>query len=125
PHIPDKPPESHLRPLRLSEFIGQFHIKENLRVYIKAALKRGDALDHVLLSGPSGVGKTTLAHIIANELGAQLRSTSAPAIKRTGDMLVLLTNLQQGDVLFIDQIHCLLPALEKKLYPTMEDFGLE
>ena len=114
-----------LRPRRLNDFIGQHHIKNNLRVYIKASLKRGDPLDHVLLSGPSGFGKATLAHVIANELGAQLRFTSAPEIKKTSDLAALLTNLQEGDVLVIDEIHRLLPALEEKLYPAMEDFSLD
>src|SRR5947208_736704 len=109
-----------LRPAHLSEYIGQRKAKENLRVYIKASLKRREALDHVLLTGPPGLGKTTLAHIIANEMGAQLRSTSGPAIEKTGDIAALLTNLQEGDVLFIDEIHRLLPALEEKLYPAMK-----
>src|SRR6266851_105818 len=114
-----------LRPTHLTEYIGQTKAKENLRVYIKAAVKRREALDHVLLTGPPGLGKTTLAHIIANEMGAQLRSTSGPAIEKTGDIAALLTNLQEGDVLFIDEIHRLLPALEEKLYPAMEDFNLD
>jgi holliday junction DNA helicase RuvB len=114
-----------LRPAKLAEYIGQRKVAENLRVYIKAALKRREALDHVLLTGPPGLGKTTLAHIIANEMGAQLRSTSGPAIEKTGDIAALLTNLQEGDVLFIDEIHRLLPALEEKLYPAMEDFNLD
>ncbi len=114
-----------LRPTRLPEYIGQRKVVENLRIYIKAALKRREALDHVLLTGPPGLGKTTLAHIIANEMGAQLRSTSGPAIEKTGDIAALLTNLQEGDVLFIDEIHRLLPALEEKLYPAMEDFNLD
>lgn len=114
-----------LRPTRLEEYIGQRKVVENLRIYIKAAAKRREALDHVLLTGPPGLGKTTLAHIIANEMGAQLRSTSGPAIEKTGDIAALLTNLQEGDVLFIDEIHRLLPALEEKLYPAMEDFNLD
>ncbi len=114
-----------LRPTRLAEYIGQRKVVENLRVYMKAALKRREALDHVLLTGPPGLGKTTLAHIVANEMGAQLRSTSGPAIEKTGDIAALLTNLQEGDVLFIDEIHRLLPALEEKLYPAMEDFNLD
>src|ERR1700752_2665446 len=114
-----------LRPSRLDEYIGQTKAKENLHVYIKAALKRREALDHVLLTGPPGLGKTTLAHIVANEMGAQLRSTSGPAIEKTGDIAALLTNLQEGDVLFIDEIHRLLPALEEKLYPAMEDYQLD
>src|SRR5438128_3441583 len=117
--------ELSLRPTRLEEYIGQRQVKENLRVYIKAALKRREALDHVLLTGPPGLGKTTLAHIIANEMGAQLRSTAGPAIEKTGDIAALLTNLQEGDVLFIDEIHRLLPTLEEKLYPAMEDFNLD
>jgi Holliday junction DNA helicase RuvB len=114
-----------LRPTRLTEYIGQSKAKENLRVYIAAARKRREALDHVLLTGPPGLGKTTLAHIVANEMGAQLKSTSGPAIEKTGDVAALLTNLQEGDVLFIDEIHRLLPALEEKLYPAMEDFSLD
>ena len=114
-----------LRPTRLTDYVGQRKVAENLRIYIKAALKRREALDHVLLTGPPGLGKTTLAHIIANEMGAQMRSTSGPAIEKTGDIAALLTNLQEGDVLFIDEIHRLLPALEEKLYPAMEDFNLD
>src|SRR5258706_9913047 len=114
-----------LRPTHLTEYIGQTKAKEILRVYIKAAVQRREALDHVLLTGPPGLGKTTLAHIIANEMGAQLRSTSGPAIEKTGDIAALLTNLQEGDVLFIDEIHRLMPQLEEKLYPAMEDFSLD
>lgn len=114
-----------LRPTQLTEYVGQRKAVENLRVYIKAAMKRRETLDHVLLTGPPGLGKTTLAHIVANEMGAQMRSTSGPAIEKTGDIAALLTNLQEGDVLFIDEIHRLLPALEEKLYPAMEDFNLD
>src|SRR2546426_4331054 len=121
----DRQYDLSLRPTRLGEYIGQTKAKENLRVYIKAATMRREALDHVLLTGPPGLGKTTLAHIIANEMGAQLRSTSGPAIEKTGEIAALLTNLQEGDVLFIDEIHRLLPALEEKLYPAMEDFSLD
>src|SRR6266508_4396786 len=121
----DRQYDLSLRPSKLTEYIGQTKAKENLRIYIKAALKRREALDHVLLTGPPGLGKTTLAHIISNEMGAQLKSTSGPAIEKTGDIAALLTNLQEGDVLFIDEIHRLLPALEEKLYPAMEDFSLD
>jgi Holliday junction DNA helicase RuvB len=114
-----------LRPTRIDEYIGQRQIKENLRVYMQAARGRREALDHVLLTGPPGLGKTTLANIIANEMGAELKSTAGPAIEKAGDIAALLTNLQEGDVLFIDEIHRLLPALEEKLYPAMEDYQLD
>ena len=114
-----------LRPTRIDEYIGQRQVKENLRVYMKAARGRREALDHVLLTGPPGLGKTTLANIIANEMGAELRSTAGPAIEKAGDIAALLTNLQESDVLFIDEIHRLLPALEEKLYPAMEDYQLD
>ncbi len=117
--------ELTVRPTRLEEYIGQRQIKENLRVYMRAALGRREALDHVLLTGPPGLGKTTLANIVANEMGAELRSTAGPAIEKAGDIAALLTNLQEGDVLFIDEIHRLLPALEEKLYPAMEDYQLD
>ena len=121
----DRQLDMTLRPNRIEEYIGQRQVKENLRVYMKAARGRREALDHVLLTGPPGLGKTTLANIIANEMGAELRSTAGPAIEKAGDIAALLTNLQEGDVLFIDEIHRLLPALEEKLYPAMEDYQLD
>src|SRR5688572_17045065 len=121
----DRQLDMTLRPNRIEEYIGQRQVKENLRVYMKAARGRREALDHVLLTGPPGLGKTTLAHIIANEMGAELRSTAGPAIEKAGDIAALLTNLTEGDVLFIDEIHRLLPALEEKLYPAMEDYQLD
>ena len=125
PSDEDRQLDLTLRPTRIDEYIGQRQVKENLRVYMKAARGRREALDHVLLTGPPGLGKTTLANIIANEMGAELRSTAGPAIEKAGDIAALLTNLQEGDVLFIDEIHRLLPALEEKLYPAMEDYQLD
>jgi len=125
PSDEDRQLDLTLRPNRIEDYIGQRQVKENLRVYMKAARGRREALDHVLLTGPPGLGKTTLANIIANEMGAELRSTAGPAIEKTGDIAALLTNLQEGDVLFIDEIHRLLPALEEKLYPAMEDYQLD
>src|SRR5256714_13785159 len=121
----DRKYDLSLRPTHLTEYIGQTKAKENLRIYIKAATMRHEGLDHVLLTGPPGLGKTTLAHIIANEMGAQLKSTSGPAIEKTGDIAALLTTLQEGDVLFIDEIHRLMPVIEEKLYPAMEDFSFD
>ncbi len=114
-----------LRPRRLSEYIGQEKAKANLKVFVKAALSRKEALDHVLLYGPPGLGKTTLAAIIANELGVNFRPTSAPAIERSGDLAALLTNLQERDVLFIDEIHRLSRQIEEILYSAMEDFAID
>ena len=114
-----------LRPRTLSEFVGQDTNKEQLHVFIEAARKRGEVLDHVLLSGPPGLGKTTLANIISNELGVSVRGTSGPAIERQGDLAAILTNLEQGDVLFIDEIHRLPRVVEEILYPAMEDFKID
>jgi Holliday junction DNA helicase RuvB len=121
----DQAVELSLRPRYLAEYIGQSQVKENLKVYIEAAKMRKEALDHVLLYGPPGLGKTTLSNIIANELGVSLRTTSGPAIERPGDLAALLTNLQEGDVLFIDEIHRLHRTVEEVLYPAMEDFALD
>ncbi|WP_142848782.1 Holliday junction branch migration DNA helicase RuvB [Telmatospirillum sp. J64-1] len=117
--------EASLRPLSLDDFTGQRQVCENLRVFITAARARGDALDHILLFGPPGLGKTTLAQIVARELGVGFRATSGPIIAKAGDLAALLTNLQPRDVLFIDEIHRLNPAIEEVLYPAMEDFQLD
>ena len=123
--LPEDSGEVSLRPRTLDEYIGQEKAKENLRVFIQAAKMRGEALDHVLLHGPPGLGKTTLAGIIANEMGVNLRITSGPSIEKAGDLAALLTNLQENDILFVDEIHRLDRAVEEILYPAMEDYAID
>ncbi len=125
PQPEERSAEESLRPKSLEEMIGQPRLRENLKVFVRAARERGEPLDHVLVHGPPGLGKTSLARIVAVELGAQFRSTSGPAIERPGDLAALLSNLEAGDVLFIDEIHRLSPAVEEILYPAMEDFQLD
>lgn len=123
--LPDDTEEVTLRPKFLKDFVGQEKLKENLSIFIQAAKKRKEALDHILLFGPPGLGKTTLAYIIANELNVNIKSTSAPAIEKAGDMAAVLTNLSAYDVLFIDEIHRLHPAIEEILYPAIEDYKID
>ena len=123
--LPEDAAEGSLRPRTLDEYIGQERAKENLRVFIQAAKMRGEALDHVLLHGPPGLGKTTLAAVIANEMGVNLRITSGPTIEKAGDLAALLTNLQENDILFVDEIHRLNHAVEEVLYPAMEDYAID
>ena len=125
PNDEEKKFDQSLRPLRLSDFSGQPKITDNLNVFVSAALKRGDALDHVLLTGPPGLGKTTLAHIIAHELGVKLKITSGPVLEKPGDLAGLLTTLEEKSVLFIDEIHRLSPVVEEYLYSAMEDYKLD
>lgn len=117
--------ENNLRPLSLEDYIGQEKVKRNLKVYIEAAKERGDSLDHVLFYGPPGLGKTTLSGIIANEMGVHMKMTSGPAIEKPGEMAAILNNLQEGDVLFVDEIHRLNRQVEEVLYPAMEDFAID
>jgi len=117
--------EDRLRPASFDEFVGQNQVRQNLRVFIQAARDRGEALDHALFYGPPGLGKTALSHVVAREMGAPLRATAGPVIERAGDLAAILTNLEAGEVLFIDEIHRLAPAIEEILYPAMEDFKLD
>src|SRR5512132_4528283 len=117
--------DATIRPKRLTEYLGQAPVREQLAIYIEAARRRGEALDHVLIFGPPGLGKTTLSHIIANELGVNLRQTSGPVLEKPKDLAAILTNLERNDVLFIDEIHRLSPVVEEILYPALEDYQID
>ena len=121
----DEAADASIRPKRLADYLGQQPVRDQMEIYIQAAKARGEAMDHVLIFGPPGLGKTTLSHVIANELGVSLRVTSGPVIEKAGDLAALLTNLQPHDVLFIDEIHRLSPVVEEVLYPAMEDFQID
>src|SRR6185503_2557484 len=121
----DRPTDAALRPRNFDEYVGQPKLKENLRIFTQAARSRGEPVDHLLFSGPPGLGKTSLAYIIATEMGAKLHLTSGPAIEKKGDLAGILTTLEPNDVLFIDEIHRLTPAVEENLYPAMEDFRFD
>ena len=121
----DEPADPAMRPLRLADFVGQDQVKENLAILIQATRQRGEPLEHVLFYGPPGLGKTTLSHVLANEMGVNIKITAGPAIEKAGDLAAIITNLKGGDVLFIDEIHRLGRAVEEILYPAMEDFALD
>jgi Holliday junction DNA helicase RuvB len=123
--LPEERDDLTIRPARLDEFVGQIQVKETLKIAIEAAKKRGEPLDHLLFSGPPGLGKTTLAHIIAHEMGADIRATTGPVLEKPGDIAALLTPLKRGDILFIDEIHRINPVVEEMLYPAMEDFFID
>jgi Holliday junction DNA helicase RuvB len=123
--LPEEGDDLTIRPARLDEFVGQVQVKETLKIAIEAAKKRGEPLDHLLFSGPPGLGKTTLAHIIAHEIGADIRATTGPVLEKPGDIAALLTPLKMGDILFIDEIHRINPVVEEMLYPAMEDFFID